>query len=271
MSNLAIRIITAAAILPPLIALIFFVPKIYFLITVAAVAAIGGFEFANITYKKGPLIYKITTALFSAIICTSVGLSTKFGQGAVISIISLPVLALLLFMFSSKDLQKGMQQAALTTLGSLYAGGLFGTMALIVYSLKNGNFWFFLLLCVAVFNDTFAYASGRLFGKRKLHKILSPNKTWAGSAGGVAGSITAVMAIKMLFLNSQISWPLVPVAGTLLSISCQVGDLAESFIKRGFKIKESGKIIPGHGGILDRCDALMFGAPVVLIFGLIFQ
>ena len=107
-------------------------------------------------------------------------------------------------------------------------------------------------------NDTFAYLSGRFFGKRKLFPRISPNKTWEGTIGGSA--LTILMAIGITYFVDQnyVFWI---VAALIISISSNLGDLLESLFKRSVDVKDSGNIMPGHGGILDRFDASLIAAP----------
>jgi phosphatidate cytidylyltransferase len=149
--------------------------------------------------------------------------------------------------------------------GAVYCGALFGFISLIYVTTADGTGWVLALLFGTFVGDTSAYAIGRLFGRRKLAPRLSPGKTWAGAVGGAIGSCLGLAVVKLFFLP-ELSWPEVPILAIPLSIACQLGDLAESFLKRCFGAKDSGKIIPGHGGLLDRADALIFGAPVVYLF-----
>ena len=170
------------------------------------------------------------------------------------------------FMFSKSDLRTSLNALSFSFLGLFYCGILICFIYLIFhFNADNGRYFIFLLLLGTFLGDTGAYAFGRLFGKRKLYPKLSPGKTWAGAFGGFAMTFFSVIAIKFLFMPS-ISLLDTFLLSFLLSISCQIGDLAESFVKRGFNVKDSGNIIPGHGGMLDRIDALMFGAPVVFLF-----
>lgn len=131
----------------------------------------------------------------------------------------------------------------------------------IIQMLTGGPFWVFWLLGLVWACDSGAYAFGKLIGGPKLAPRISPNKTWAGFGGGlVLGA--AAGGIGGHFFNLGDPLILAILAG-LLSIWAQIGDLVESFIKRKFKIKDSGKLIPGHGGVLDRSDALLFAAPMV--------
>jgi len=125
----------------------------------------------------------------------------------------------------------------------------------------------FLLLCVWAC-DSAAYYTGSALGRRKLAPELSPNKTVAGAVGGTIGGAGAAFILRTFGL---VSWPVLSVlgAGLFLAVLAQIGDLAESMIKRDAGVKDSGSVIPGHGGILDRVDALLFAAPVfyyILLF-----
>jgi phosphatidate cytidylyltransferase len=121
------------------------------------------------------------------------------------------------------------------------------------------------VLLVAWVADTGAYFAGRFLGKAKLYEAVSPKKTWAGAWGGLAGSVLGVVALKLAFAH-YLSWldvVLIAVPGGILG---QLGDLAESLIKRSVGVKDSGALLPGHGGILDRIDAVLFIAPYVYAY-----
>lgn len=124
----------------------------------------------------------------------------------------------------------------------------------------------FLLLCVWVC-DSMAYYVGSLMGRRKLAPEISPNKTIAGALGGVLGAACISVLLQMLNL---VPWPIpfALCAGLVISVLAQVGDLAESMVKRNAGVKDSGSLIPGHGGVMDRVDALLFTIPV-FYYGLI--
>ncbi|MGB0805656.1 MAG: phosphatidate cytidylyltransferase [Salibacteraceae bacterium] len=118
-------------------------------------------------------------------------------------------------------------------------------------------------------NDTGAYLSGRTFGKTKLFERISPNKTWEGSIGG--GIFTVIGAIIICYVWGIFSLPIWIGAAVLVSIFANLGDLMESAFKRNAGVKDSGKIMPGHGGVLDRFDAILLTAPVVLAYLLSFS
>jgi phosphatidate cytidylyltransferase len=143
------------------------------------------------------------------------------------------------------------------------SGGLTALSAL--RQLGDGGWWVIAALVITWGNDTSAYFAGRFLGKHKLYPEVSPNKTWEGFFGGFAG------AIGFLFLQRAFFFPGMTVVdclvlGTLGSILGPAGDLCESMLKRAYGVKDSGFIIPGHGGMLDRIDALIFNAPMVLLY-----
>lgn len=115
-------------------------------------------------------------------------------------------------------------------------------------------------------NDTFAYLSGRFFGKTKLIERISPKKTWEGTIGGFIMTILFAAVIGY-FTNQMLFWI---VAGMLIAPAANIGDLFESIIKRNLNIKDSGNILPGHGGILDRFDAMLFAGPIFFIWVMIY-
>jgi phosphatidate cytidylyltransferase len=114
-----------------------------------------------------------------------------------------------------------------------------------------------------VLTDVGAYAAGRTIGGPKLMPSVSPSKTWAGLAGGVAASVAGALVAASLVEGAN-PWVLAPIAA-LLAVIAQIGDLMESAVKRFFHVKDSGKLIPGHGGILDRVDGQVAVLPLVAL------
>ncbi|MEE8295483.1 MAG: CDP-archaeol synthase [Sphingomonadales bacterium] len=133
----------------------------------------------------------------------------------------------------------------------------------VIQMLDGTPYWVFWLLAVVWACDTGAFAFGKIIGGPRFAPRISPNKTWAGFAGGVVfGAGAGAIAAYFFGLGDPL---ILAFLASLLSIWAQIGDLVESFIKRKFKTKDSGNLIPGHGGVLDRMDALMFAAPVVAL------
>jgi phosphatidate cytidylyltransferase len=127
----------------------------------------------------------------------------------------------------------------------------------------------FLLVAVAI-SDTGAYFVGRAFGKHKLAPMTSPKKSWEGAAGGVVFAVLAVLVLWQLVRHfgwqryyPPTMWWAWAVLAAILAVVSQIGDLAESMIKREMGVKDAGRFFPGHGGVLDRCDGLLFAAPAL--------
>lgn len=152
---------------------------------------------------------------------------------------------------------------AVTVFSSLYVGWLIAHL-LYLRQLSSGFHFVVLVLAATWSTDTFAYFVGMNFGKRKLAPVLSPNKSVEGAVGGVLGSVIASILIG--YLNPQMPISGYAIVGTLIGTIGQIGDLAESALKRMAGVKDSGNIIPGHGGILDRFDSLLLTAPVAYYF-----
>lgn len=125
--------------------------------------------------------------------------------------------------------------------------------------------WFLLALFILVWmNDVFAYIVGTTLGKHKLSQKLSPKKSWEGSIGGVIFTVLAAWIFSMIVPElTLIQWL---AFGLIVSLTANFGDLAESMLKRSAGVKDSGKLFPGHGGVLDRFDAVLFATPFVFFF-----
>ncbi|MCP4604996.1 MAG: phosphatidate cytidylyltransferase [Proteobacteria bacterium] len=265
MSNLFLRILSAIVLIPPLLALVFLAPPWLFLFIVVLLAGLCGYEYASISLDNRFLWHRFLAALLSSSCAASVAIFTSFPWALLFFLGFILIICPVFFMFSAIDLKDSVRASCFAVTGSLYSGVLTGFIALVFLSNSLGSHWVFTLLLATFLGDTSAYAAGRIAGRRKLAPSISPGKTWAGSFGGFFGTLTAVTISKFFFLG-DLSWPEVFLLSVSLSVFCQLGDLAESFFKRGFGVKDSGRIIPGHGGILDRIDALMFGAPVLFFF-----
>lgn len=151
------------------------------------------------------------------------------------------------------------EDISITILGILYIPFL---LSHIVY--LDGSMYMWLIFIIAFGTDTFAYISGNLFGKRKLCPEISPNKTIEGSIGGVIGSSILTVIFSVYFQLGPI-WKIV-ILSIICSILAQLGDLVASKTKRTTGIKDYGFIMPGHGGVLDRFDSIIFTAPVIYYY-----
>lgn len=127
---------------------------------------------------------------------------------------------------------------------------------------RYGARWAILFLLIVWLGDTAAYFVGKRYGKRKLYPLISPKKTIEGAQASLAMSLVVALLYKILFFPS-LHWSSAILISILISISSQVGDLCESFLKRAFNRKDSSSILPGHGGMLDRFDGVVFSLPIM--------
>ncbi len=153
-----------------------------------------------------------------------------------------------------------------TIMGIVYAGLLLTFLAVLKRSdPEHGAATVLIVLIVAWVADTGGYFAGRFLGKTKLYPAVSPKKTWAGAWGGLAGSVVGLIVLKLTYAE-WMTWVdvfAIAIPGGMLG---QMGDLSESLIKRSTGVKDSGALLPGHGGILDRMDAVLFIAPYVYAY-----
>lgn len=173
------------------------------------------------------------------------------------AVIAMLVVILLIYYVLSQTIS--FVDVAITLFGILYVPYLFFH----IYYLENTPY-IWLIFLIAFGTDTFAFIFGNLFGKTKLAPVLSPNKTREGSIGGIFGSLGLTLAYA-LYIDLSITFGLVIMA-IIVSICSQFGDLAASKLKRWAEIKDYGVLIPGHGGVLDRFDSILFTAPLVYYY-----
>lgn len=175
-------------------------------------------------------------------------------------------LASLHFLFRHGDIAQVASSWALSAAGILYVPLLI-THILLLRLFPHGVAWVFLLLFIVMCSDTFAYYIGCRFGRHRLYPTVSPNKSVEGAAGGLAGAFVGT------FIAANTFFPQLTVGDCLATalaagVMAQVGDLFESLLKRSAGVKDSGSLIPGHGGILDRLDSVIFAAPVLYYYAL---
>jgi len=165
------------------------------------------------------------------------------------SLSAVVILSALLFLFRMTDVKRAAGETA------LFLMGFFGVQ------------WIFLLLTIVMSGDSGAYYVGCRFGKRKLYPAVSPNKSIEGALGGLAGSLAGALIARATFFPELGGGDAV-ITALLLGGIGQLGDLFESLLKRSFGVKDSGVIVPGHGGILDRLDSIVFAAPAAYYYAM---
>ena len=269
-SDLIPRAITAFVALPLLIALIAFAPHWGFFLFILLAGGISIWEFCGITFAAEHPSGRIVTLLLGLGLMTVLYFAQPFFLPALIAV----VLAIFLFyLFFFGEQPRVTHQIGSSITGILYGGILLTFIALLGREAGDaGWMWIILTLALVWSSDTGAYFAGRAFGKRKLYPAVSPNKSIEGSIGGLLATIAFAFGFDALFAHFFAeTWTSVPPHLLLLlaipaNILGQTGDLVESLIKRAHDVKDSGTIIYGHGGILDRIDALFFATPWVYYF-----
>lgn len=251
------RVLTALVLVPVAVYSVLFSPPWFFLAVVAVFGVLCFREYARITeayampgYVAGLLI-----------------LLAPLNQAALI--LFLTALAALCLSLSADDFGKGVARASALALGVAYIFGAWKTAILlheidspVLKHLSAGSHWLMFALIVNWIGDTGAFYVGRKFGKHKLAPRVSPGKSWEGA---VASAVTAVV-FGLIYLPLAIDGTSLWIAAAVslaANAAGQIGDLAESALKRSAGVKDSGTMLPGHGGMLDRLDSSLFAMPVV--------
>lgn len=249
--------------IPILIYIIGFGPRWLFLLLLFFASCISLHEFFSLTSPKLPRVPRaiaFALCLFSLVVFSR-GL---IWQGFAVLCFSV-MICLSFYLFSDPGLRKNViADTAAVAMGFLYIG-LPLSLLVLVDRAPRGNLWIFFLLTVIFLGDTGAFYCGRLLGKHKLYVSVSPGKTWEGAVGGFVVSVLAGIIFSRIFDLHDSVWTVAMISGGI-AVAGQVGDLAESMIKRNYGVKDSGTILPGHGGFLDRVDALLFAIPVCYAF-----
>jgi phosphatidate cytidylyltransferase len=264
-SNLATRVLTAVVAAPLILALIFLGPTWGWAAFLALTSAIGALEFFGMTHADDRASQytgvALTLAAFGVLWFWGARASALLGL-----IFLLPLAAMLLTLARLGDMRTAALRVLAVGFGPLYVGGGLCALALLRRDGgADGPAFVVLALMLSWLSDTGAYFAGRFFGKHKLYEAVSPKKTVEGALGGLLFAALGMLLAHFWFLRS-----LQIVDGLALSIVAgglgQAGDLGESLFKRSFGIKDSGGIVPGHGGILDRVDALLVTGTITYLY-----
>jgi phosphatidate cytidylyltransferase len=261
------RVISGAVLLVGVIGALWFLAPIYLLGVALIVALLAFREYLDIAARAGVLVSKPAGAVAVALACVAVAIPGMPVEAALAgTTLGLSTLALSQSLTNERpgsEASGALPAAAIAAFAPLYIGVPLGLLAATRWTLGR-EAALLLILTVAV-SDTFQYYSGRMFGRRLLAPVVSPKKTVEGAIGGLAGAVLALSVIGIWWLP-QMSLPARMLLGLAIAVVGIVGDLFESLLKRSVNMKDASSMIPGHGGVLDRIDALLFAAPVFYVF-----
>jgi phosphatidate cytidylyltransferase len=294
------RVLTAAVLVPVVLLILFKAPNWLYSAFIGLVAVLAVHEYFGIAfhYQQKLFAYVVEVAiglyflgqcLFGINAFGTEAFGRAFDRWATdatgVRVLPLVLVALGMFLWPMKDV---LPAAAFSYFGFIYVALTLGEISTIGH-FENGRVTVFVFLLVVWSGDIFAYYTGRALGKHKLAETISPKKTWEGAIASTAGAVlvsvvlfhyvhsigTALVKLhalpsqSLLFTDIRLyapGWQLAAMFGFVVNIAAQVGDLAESAFKRGADVKDSGTLLPGHGGLLDRIDAMLFAAPVLWFF-----
>ncbi|MCF8144073.1 MAG: phosphatidate cytidylyltransferase [Deltaproteobacteria bacterium] len=255
------RWLTALIAVPILVFLIGSGPRWLFYSVICAASLAGLLEYYAMTSARLPKPLPWLTGFLTFLLFAAIYLRQIMLVPAIILLWAIVPMTLIMAAgprkYAAEDLGK-------TLFGPVYAALPLALLILIDIRPK-GPVWIFFLLTVVFASDTGAFYFGRLLGRHKLYEAVSPNKTWEGAVGGlVAGLMAGALFIRLIGPSTLDLKVLILTA--FLSTAGQIGDLCESMLKRSHGVKDSGHILPGHGGILDRIDGLLFAIPVLYVY-----
>jgi phosphatidate cytidylyltransferase len=241
-----------------------------FTIAVALVCMVGLYEFYGVFKQSHAKPFGFIGYIAGLAVILSTGL---YGQDAACmlpAVIVFCTIACFAIMITNKSAR--INDLAVTLLGIVYIS-VIGSQLLLIRMGANGQYFIWLVFVIAWLGDTFAYFIGINFGKNKLCPDISPKKSVEGAIGGLMGSIIGSLAFGYMIgriTGTGYQWIHYLILGTVGGIFAQLGDLSASLIKRATGVKDFGFIIPGHGGILDRFDSILFTAPIVYYYMILF-
>jgi len=280
----------SAAVLVPVVIIVFLLGDPWLTIGIALLAGVAAIEASRLVRGAG----LAADTAFAALVAVAAVLGTRFllavpdcfgacetlvparhiVGGQMLSLVALVVLASGFLALRHRDTQVGFRSWAGNLLAALYPSLLAFFAGILVVAppipedavasgwLDAGRIWILVLLLTVWSFDSFAYVAGKYHGKGRFMNHISPNKTWSGVVGGTIAAIVVCTVLVTAAGQHPIGGA---VLGLIIAVTAQAGDLAESVLKRAAGTKDSGNILPGHGGILDRVDSFLFAAPAMFL------
>lgn len=251
------RIFSALLLVPPFLLLVHFGSPFHFALLVSLAIGLAAWEFSRLC--PAGTDYGLSLLTVIGALGWHVGVTSTWGVAGVGAAVG--GMALLRVALLSAEFRVTLLQAAWIVLGTVYVGG-FLSFASPLRAVPDGRQLIYFLVFTTWAGDIGAFYIGSRFGEQLLARRLSPKKTVEGALAGMAFTVLVAMAGSR-WVWPRLTWPMAAVVSLLLAIVGIVGDLCESAVKRGAGVKDSGGLIPGHGGVLDRLDSVMFACPVL--------
>lgn len=261
------RIFTSLVGLPILFVIIKYLPPGYFLVLVALAVVLGSYELYALAERRGFKPHKLLGAILGVAAACSFFDERVDGIAVVAaSALLIPIAAIFRARHGGSDLEAELGGITITLFTVIFIGLLMGyPVALLSDGGERGRDLTVLLFWVVWLSDAGAFIVGSRWGRHKLAPAISPGKTIEGAAGALVAAVGAALIAKAWFFT-RLTLSQAILLGLLLGFTGMIGDLAESLLKRAAAVKDSGWLFPGHGGMLDRADSLLFAAPVLFYY-----
>jgi len=259
---LAKRLLTAAVAIPLVLAIIAYGGSLGIFLLVLVVVGLSLYEYFSFIYPQKINIQIIAHTILGLLL--PVAFYFGYPDLVVPAIAFIIIFATAFALFRVTDPQRKAENLFIRLFGIFYVAFLLSYL-IVLRKLPHGAEWVVVAIAINFGTDAGAYFAGRLFGKHPLYPVISPKKTVEGAIGGVVFCVLLLIGVKYVFFTIM-TWPDVLILGMVASILAVLGDMAESLIKRGFKVKDAGGLLPGHGGFLDRIDSFVFSAPFIFYY-----
>ena len=266
--------LASAAILIPILLVVLWAGGPLLMVAIALVVVLAAGELADLLRRAGLAVSRVVIIGLSVVAIVEAAAAGFGYPWALPGWIVLVALASAAVALAGADMRDGLMRAAGTALGALLAGMLAYLLRIVVTAddgsaggrlaevLDPGRVWLLVVVVGVWAYDTAAYTVGRIYGRGRFFAHISPNKTWSGAIGGTLGAIGACAA-----LGALVGRPIEAAGvGLLIAFAAPLGDLTESVLKRAAGVKDSGQLIPGHGGMLDRMDSFVVAAPASWVY-----
>jgi phosphatidate cytidylyltransferase len=258
------RVISGLLFLPVFYLVAWKLPPVYFTALVLAAVAIGQYEFYRMARARGSRPYLALGIVLGALLVIEFYHPLLPALGRFFPVTACALLIMIARLFSALPIDSAIEDVAVTFLGVFYVAMLFA-FQVGVRTGVDGKQWLVFLYFIIWASDIGAYSIGIPFGRHRLYEKVSPKKSIEGLAGALAASAGMALLCRVWFMPSMGIREAVMIA-LALAVVGTIGDLTESLFKRAAGVKDSGEIIPGHGGILDRMDSMLFAAPVLYYY-----